>query len=193
MHIIEKVVAEETPVEIIAAETDDYIIEETAGTDDTAAYVTTTTRGEPTPAKRAKLSNAVHRAHDDRQRTPFVTQKLLSNASQQYRTHVANNELVSTIIYEEHPNSTEWEYEFDYGQDGKPNGNGQTGEVVIEDDDTEYHDSNIIYTEEEIIDDENVLQEEYVTTEVFSPNGKAFPFDFGFHKLCFNSIHLIRR
>lgn len=182
MHIIEKVVAEETPVEIMAAETDDYIIDETTGTDDTAAYVTATTRGEPTPAKRAKLSNAAHRAHDDRQRTSFVTQKLLSNASQQYRSHVANNELVSTIIYEEHPNSTEWEYEFDYGQDGKPNGNGETGEVVIEDDDTEYHDSNIIYTEEEIIDDENVLQEEYVTTEVFSPNGKAFSLNFGFHE-----------
>lgn len=186
IHTIEKVITEETPsIEIVAAETDDYIIEETTGTayelveqnvDDTAAYVTTTTKIEPTPAKRVKSSR-----HDHRQRTAFVTPKLLSNASQEFRTHVANNELVSTIIYEDHPTGTDWEYELDYVQGRKPNGNGQTivttgpnGEVVVEDDATEYHDSNIIYTEEGIIDDDNVMQEEYVTTEVFSPNGTIF-------------------
>lgn len=196
-HTIEKFISsEETPVEMLSAETDEYIIEETTGTayelveqnvaDDTAAYVTTTTKNEPTPAKRAKYSanNENRSTHDNRQRTSFVTPKLLSNALQQYRTHVANNELVSTIIYEEHPANTNWEYELDYGQGGKANGNGQTivttghaGDVIVEDDATEYHDSNIIYTEEEIIDDENVLQEEYVTTEVFSPNGT---YDFHF-------------
>lgn len=188
MHTIEKVIAEEAPIEIITTDTDDYIIDETTGTTyelveqnvgDTAAYVTTTTKIEPIPAKRAKLSNNENRNHDNRQRTSFVTPKLMSNASQQYRTHVTNNEIVSTIIYEEHP-ATDWEYELDYAQDGKSNGNGQTivttdhdGEVVVENDTTEYHDANIIYTEEEIIDDENVLQEEYVTTEVFSPDGKT--------------------
>lgn len=181
IHTIEKVITDETPVEIIAAESDDYIIDETTGTayelveqnvDDTAAYVTTTTKIiEPSPVKRIKLSNSEHRSHDNRQRASFVTPKLFTN-----------NDLVSTIIYEEQPTSTDWEYELDYEQGGKqPNGNAQTivttgghaGEVVIEDDATEYHDSNIIYTEEEVIDDENVVQEEYVTTEVFSPNGKA--------------------
>lgn len=190
IHTIEKVITEETPaVEIIAAETDDYIIEETTGTayelveqnvNDAAAYVTTTTKVEPTPSKRVKLSNKESRSYDHRQRTSFVTPKLLSNASQEFRAHVANNELVSTIIYEQHPTGTDWEYELDYVQGRKPNGNGQTivmtgpnGEVVVEDDATEYHDSNIIYTEEEIIDDDNVMQEEYITTEVFS-NGTTF-------------------
>lgn len=194
MHTIEKVITtDDTPIDINSADTDDYIIEDTTGItyelieqniDDTAAYVTTTTKIEPTPTKRAKFSNYDNnsRSHEYRQqRMSFVTPKSLTNATQQFNTNVANNELVSTIIYEEHPaTSTDWEYELNYS--GKPNGNGQStvttgnvADVVIDDDATEYQDSNIIYTEEEIIEDESMLQEEYVTTEVFSPNGNYHP------------------
>lgn len=180
MHTIEKVITDESPVEIITTETDDFIIEDTIGAgyelieqnvDDTAAYVTTTTTT-PTTANIQSITkfdaNHAKRNHEHRQRTSFVTPKVLSN--------VASNEYVSTIIYEEHPIRGEWGYEVEYEHDTKSNGNGQTmandhaGEIIVEENTMDYHDANIIYAEE---DDENVLQEEYVTTEVFSPNGMS--------------------
>lgn len=179
IHTIEKVITDETPVDFIANEIDDYIIDETTDTyesveqsvENTAAYVTTTTHNkiEPIPAKKIKLlSNKEHRAS-------------ISNASQHFRTHATNNEIVPTIIYEEQQVSTDWDYGVGYKHGGKPNCNGRAiattdSEVVVEDDTTEYHDSNIIYTEEEVIDDDNVLQEEYVTTEIFPPNGNCRTF-----------------
>lgn len=168
-HTIEKVITEDTPVDIMpigvastTSDTDDIIIEEGAvcevedGAEESYEGITYISRhDEAIPAKIVKYVNNGngHMAYD------ATTQHLVEDFGPGDNSVVAAN-----FVYEESADEPEWDYEVELN--GNHHVNGST-----DNEQHEYQDSNIFYNEEEVIEEEHV-QEEYVTAEVFAPNGE---------------------
>lgn len=179
----ENILIDNTPVDIISGDAVDYIIEETGTyemTDENdfsnnVAYLSTTGKSDSvTPTKISKIVNKFNRIPFNDTNTYKYSNSIINKnpnrnpAVSKLGNPSVVNDVSQAIVYEEQDEPvTDWEYELDQSN----NIDGNT--ITIDNDGNEYHehDSNVIYTE--IIDDGNVT-EEYVTTEVFSPNGKLY-------------------
>lgn len=148
-HTIEKIVADESSIEIVATETDDIIIEETG------TYEIVEESDEPFQERNITYIS-----------TSPTTQSHVTNDSNQQQ--IINGEIMpSTIVYQPTTvDETDWQ-EYESNDSNKSNGNIQTYETQIV---HEYQDPSIVYAEEEVIEEENIT-EEFVTTEIYAADG----------------------